>query len=500
MASRREQLDAYNFARRRLVAGFLQPVQANGSEEKAPRPFRAVLPGIIVGALILTAFGVYGLIRPGVPPGWKNKGSLIVGRDSASRYVYLEGKLHPVLNIASGRLLLDPGKFKVNLVPEKALNSVDHGAPLGIPEAPDRLPSAKEVRRPKTWTVCERPVVAADGKNDIGAKPQRSLFIGAAPEFGLLQGAEALFVQQYEDKAVDADKAPLFLVQNGRAYKIASKPVRTVLALDAVRPQRVSKEWLDTLEPGQDIDFPTIPGYGTPATVDIPEQFRTVGTVLRAESNGQYYVVGKDAVLPVSPLVAELMANRPDADEKVYKDRSPQAFPVAVSVLGTTISQGTPYADEKGWPTQLPQTVNRVDLLVDKGRTTLCNTYTGNYSGGMAQTQQSAWTALPERLVEGMGGVYVEPGAGALVREVTGRADDKTGIVFLVTDAGLRHQIVNDPPKEGGVAPAPGADSEAKIRLGYKGVEPTPVPRSWTGLMPVSVPLSVDAARNPQTS
>ncbi|WP_436777684.1 type VII secretion protein EccB [Yinghuangia sp. YIM S09857] len=500
MASRREQLDAYNFARRRLVAGFLQPVQAGGSEEKAPRPFRAILPGIIVGALILTAFGVYGLIRPGVPPGWKNKGSLIVGRDSASRYVYLEGKLHPVLNIASGRLLLDPGKFKVNLVPEKALNSVDHGAPLGIPEAPDRLPSAKEVRRTKTWTVCERPLVTADHRVDANGKPQRSLFIGAAPKSGVLQGAEALFVKQHEDKAEDAAKAPSFVVQNGRAYKIASNQVRTVLALDAVKPQMVTKEWLDTLEPGQDIDFPTIPNYGTRADIDIPEQFRTVGTVLQAESNGQHYVVAEDAVLPVSPMVAALMRERPDARDKVYKDRPPTVFPVAVSELGATISQGTPYAAEKGWPAELPQTVNRVEAAVDKGRTTLCNTYTGTYSGGVAQTQQSAWTALPERLVDGMGGVYVEPGAGALIREVTGRDDDKTGIVFLITDAGLRHQIVNDPPRDGGAAPAPGADSEAKIRLGYKGVEPTPVPRSWTELMPVSVPLSVDAARNPQTS
>lgn len=499
MASRREQLDAYNFARRRLVAGFLQPEHAGGSEEKAPRPFRAILPGIVVGALILTGFGVYGLIRPGVPPGWKNKGSLIVGRDSASRYVFLEDKLHPVLNIASGRLLLDPGKFKVNLVPEKALNSVDHGAPLGIPDAPDRLPSAKEVRKPKTWTVCERPVVTADNRNDVGVAPQRSVFIGAAPKAGQLQGADTLFVQQFTP-GEDPSVAPLFLVQNGRTYKIASKQVRAVLVLDAVRPQPVSKEWLDTLEPGQDIDFPTIPDYGGSTEIDIPEQFRTVGTVLKADSSGQHYVVAKSAVLPVSPLVAALMAQRPDAREKVYKDRMPTAFPVAVGQLGATISQGTPYADDKGWPTQMPQTVNRVDAAADKGRTTLCNTYLGTFSGGVAQTQQSAWTALPERLVDGMGGVYVEPGAGALIREVTGRADDKTGIVFLITDAGLRFQIVNDPPRNGAAAPEPGTDSEAKIRLGYRGVEPTPVPRAWTGLMPVSVPLSVDAARNPQTS
>ncbi|NUT05318.1 MAG: hypothetical protein HOV76_17735 [Hamadaea sp.] len=195
MASRREQLEAYVFARRRMVAGFLQPEPGGGTEEKAPRPFRSVLPGIVVGALILTGFGVYGLVKPGTPPGWKNKGSLIVGRDSASRYVYLDGKLHPVLNIASGRLLLDPGQFKVNMVPEKVLNSVDHGAPLGIPNAPDRLPTAKEVGKTKSWTVCERPATGKDGRPDPGS-PQRIVFVGAPPKEGVLGPEEAILVQQ----------------------------------------------------------------------------------------------------------------------------------------------------------------------------------------------------------------------------------------------------------------------------------------------------------------
>lgn len=181
MASRREQLEAYIFARRRMVAAFLQPAPGGGSEENAPKPMRMVTPSIVVAMLVLVGFGVIGLIKPGTPPGWKDKSSLIVGRDSASRYVYLDGKLHPVLNIASGRLLLDPGKFKVNMVPEKQLNSVNHGAPLGIPNAPDRLPTAKEVNARKAWTVCERPATGKDGKPDPGAEPQRSVFIGAAP-------------------------------------------------------------------------------------------------------------------------------------------------------------------------------------------------------------------------------------------------------------------------------------------------------------------------------
>lgn len=498
MASRREQLEAYVFARRRLVAGFLQPESARGTEEKAPRPFRSVLPGIVVGALVLTGFGVYGLIRPGTPPGWKDQGSLIVGRDSASRYVYLDGKLHPVLNIASGRLLLDPGKFKVNLVPEKVLDSVDHGAPLGIPNAPDRLPSAKEVGRTKTWTVCERPAMGKDGRPDLATPPQRSVFVGAAPQQGGLGADEAVFVQLRPEQP--GAEAPMYLVEKGRSYKIASPQVRSALVLDAIQPQPVTKEWLDTLEPGTAIEFPNVPDYGTRTNAKLLPEHSTVGIVLRAEGSGQYYVVVKDGVQPVSRLVAELLVAKQDARRVAYGGRTPQPYGVPVADLGDAVQQGRMFGAEKGWPEQLPQVVNRVEALGDVGRTTLCNTYDGTYSGGFAQTRQSAWNGLPERLVDGMGSVWVQPGTGALIREVTGRADDPTGTLYLLTDSGLRYQIVNDAPEQGGAPPQPGGDSEAKIRLGYRGIDPTPVPRAWSSLVPVSVRLSVKDAKQPQSS
>lgn len=499
MASRREQLEAYTFARRRMVAGFLQPEPGGGAEEKAPKPFRALLPGIVIGALILTGFGVYGLVRPGVPPGWKNKGSLIVGRDSASRYVYIDGRLHPVLNIASGRLLLDPGKFKVNLVPEKVINKEVRGAPLGIPTAPDRLPTANEVKKPKSWTVCERPALTPDNKLDLAAAPQRSLFLGVEPQFGQLMGDQAIYVSQHGVEPDSEEGTGTFVVQDGRKYPIRNTRVRNALGLVDVQPQPVSREWLDTLEPGTPIDFPQVEGYGTRTTASVPEPYRTVGTVLHADDSDQYYLVTKNGVAPVNRFTATLLWNRPDARDMVYKGRQQTAFPVTVSELGDTIQAGALWGADKAWPEQIPYAVNRPEAPVGEGRTTLCNTYTGSYSGGVPQTRQSAWTALPRELVPGTGDVYVEPGAGALIREVTGGADDRSGLVFLVTDSGLRYHIVNDPPSGGGTTP-PGEDSEAKIRLGYKGVEPTPVPRTWTTFMNIGVRLSTADAEKPQIS
>ena len=73
---------------------------------------------------------------------------MIIASESTTRYVVLktDGKsqLHPVLNMASAKLLLDAGKGEVVNVDESVLDNgkIPHGATIGIPYAPDRLPSA----------------------------------------------------------------------------------------------------------------------------------------------------------------------------------------------------------------------------------------------------------------------------------------------------------------------------------------------------------------------
>src|SRR5690606_35892904 len=117
MASRRDELNAYTFAKRRMLAAFLQP-SPSGSEEGAPRPLRAVLPSLIVGVLVLGVFGAWGMFKPTAPPGWDEPGArVIVGKQSTTRYVVLKTdgatRLHPVLNLASARLLMKDAGYKV---------------------------------------------------------------------------------------------------------------------------------------------------------------------------------------------------------------------------------------------------------------------------------------------------------------------------------------------------------------------------------------------------
>ncbi|MGC0414689.1 type VII secretion protein EccB [Embleya sp. AB8] len=492
MASRREQLEAYIFARRRMVAAFLQPAPGGGTEENAPKPMRLVTPSIVVAMLVLAGFGVVGLIKPGTPPGWKDKSSLIVGRDSASRYVFLDGKLHPVLNIASGRLLLDPGNFKVNMVPEKQLNSVNHGAPLGIPNAPDRLPTAKEVAARKSWTVCERPALGKDGKPDPAGEPQRSVFIGAGAADGALAPGQALFVQDRNQHK--------YLVYQGKRFVVDASSVIIALNLVGSSPQPVSDAWLATLIDGGTIDHPMPADYGKQTSLPLPKEYNRVGIVLRAEGSAQRqnYVVTKEGVMPISELTAVLFTNNPRARE-AYGSTPPTAFPVNIGTLGGAVVQDRTYAAEKGWPESPPTPVNRMSRNdLELPRSVVCNTFSGEWRGNQPVTAQSAGTRPPEQLVDGMGGVWVKPGAGALYREVTGTPEEG-GPMFLVADSGLRYAVPEE-AQSGAAAAGPAPESEAKQRLGYKGVEAKPLPRAWSELVSRGPQLSTADAKKPQGS
>lgn len=490
MASRREQLEAYIFARRRMVAAFLQPAPGGGTEEDAPKPMRMVMPSIVIAMLVLVGFGVVGLIKPGTPPGWKDKSSLIVGRDSASRYVYLDGKLHPVLNIASGRLLLEPGGFKVNMVPEKQLNSVDHGAPLGIPNAPDRLPTAGEVARDQSWTVCERPGIDKDGQPDPNAEPQRSVFIGGRPAEGALGPGESLFVEDSEGKR--------YLVYAGKRYLVDAPTVSSALNLVGLPPQPVSDAWLATLIDGGPIFHPTLDDYGQRTSLDLPSQYNRVGIVLRAEGGAQRqnYVVTSLGVMPVSELTAVLLTTHPLAALAYGKTR-PTAFPVNIGTLGAVVLQDSTYGAEYGWPDFPPTPKNRMTRNdLELPRSVVCNTFSGVWRGDQPVTTQSAGTTTPEQLVEGMGGVWVKPGAGVLYLEITGTPGE--GPMYLVADSGLRYSVPEE-AQTGGQAPGV-QESEAKLRLGYKGVKPDELPRAWSELVSRGPRLSAEDAKKPQGS
>ncbi|MFI5684803.1 type VII secretion protein EccB [Streptomyces sp. NPDC051636] len=509
MASRRDQLNAYTFAKRRMLAAFVQP-SSDGSEEGAPRPLRAVLPGTIVAVVVMAVFGAWGMFRPTAPQGWDAPGEkVIIASKSTTRYVILttDGRkqLHPVLNMASAKLLLKDGKGEVVTVDESILDNgkIPHGVTIGIPYAPDRLPSGKEAGARKRWAVCERPSAG-------GRAIQKAAFVLAARDLSRtegprqkLRGGELLYVA--------APNGTRYIVDaHGTAYEVDKNDellLRTLVGAGR-QPERVSQDWIKTLHEGDPVEFPEVEGrVGADAGISgsLPAEANKVGMVLRAPNGDhqQHYVVEQGKVRPVSDFTARLLLN---SKELVGLGQAGTALDVSA---GAFVPGTTPFASDRKWPSLTPKVVNDAGLT-DGSRNTVCNVLRDvDKNDGATTLSTWAGTDFPATLPTGSSSAYVTPGSGELYRQFQG-TETKVGGVFLVTDTGLRYAMQSNADTDSDGTEFGMTEKQrkelrqeaqlAQIRLGYADVDPAPIPVSWSVFLPTGPRLSTTAASQPQGS
>lgn len=527
MASRRDELSAYTFARKRTVAAFLRPT-GGGSVEDAPRAVRAVVPGLVLGAIAVAAFGAYGMLRPTAPKGWDKANDVIVDKQTTTRYVMLNGVLHPVLNMSSARLLLSAGSG-VEYIDDSALNSpsVARGATVGIPYAPDSLPSAADAGKAKTWAACDRSSAAQTQTVD-----QRLFVLGGAQagavSSGRLDDQKALYVQTPDGSNYMVDSSGSYheLVA-GKGDPGGALLERAAFGASDGRPQQVTTQWLKTLSPGSPIALPyqLLPGFGDPYTgPDLGSGTNTtlrIGDLLKVSDNGStlHYVLMKDGPHRISDFARRLVAAMHTSLDETPVNQ--------FKLLDANVV--APFASDLNWPTAQ---VSQANLNVSGGQLTACAVYGGQM--GQNGPQLGVWLGqdYPVTGVQASGtaGVYVTPGTGLLLQAVSGTAGGG-GKMYLLTDTGLRYplQMNSDgnsgsgtngqtggttggsDQSGGGAAGAGGAAGGAAAasgqqqdtpagRLGYGQVNPLAVPLSWTELVPTGPELTKDAAAQQQGS
>ncbi|MEU8516069.1 type VII secretion protein EccB [Kitasatospora sp. NPDC048722] len=558
MASRRDELNAYTFARRRMVGAFLLP-GGGGGDEDAPRPLRAVLPSLVVGAVVVAGFGVWGVFRPSAPLHWDDGQNVVQGKGSTTRYVVLTDpdgrtkRLHQVLNMSSARLVL-PAGAKVVVVDDDVLDRYpNHGPTIGIPYAPDKLPGKENVSRAMKWSVCDRP--GSDARQET---VDQALFVAAGADAAVL-GAKGrvlgpdqlLLVQQAADQQVTSgagagpgDAGTYLVDAQGRRHRIGSPQaddrerkslITAVFGPNAV-PQPVKREWLDTLLPGSAVVFPRIDGaadsQGANSTVALENQAdRRIGRLVHYRDRN--YVVGRDRLFLVTPFQAELIRQNP-AYQMLYRydpDKQPrndEMTPADHASFGTATP--LPNAGDGDWPLKSGAPVNDRQDRQD-ARTVVCSTFDGVSEDGRTP-KRSVWAGpeYPAKYDNGAGAAYVTPGHGLFYR-ATDNGAGGSGTDFLITETGLRYSVPANgdggrgpsspgaQPGRGGApespspqpstaAPAAPDRTEApqqpdepggnQARLGYQGVQPLPVPREWSDLVPAGPPLSAKAAAQQQ--
>ncbi len=409
MYGRREQVEAHSFLVGRILAAVLR------TDPDAPdRPLRRTTVGLAAGIgiaiLVMAVVLIVTLFTGRGSDAWRSEpGTLIVDEDSGNRYLLIDGRLRPVLNYASARLLVE-GNPPVASVSAEDLAEFPKGAPIGIAGAPDTLPPATPSGQP--WTVC-----AGVAEDDPGL----AVTVGPLPGVTDFRPDEAVLVSAGEQQ---------YLAWNGTRLRITAAWVPRALGLDPTAAVAVDSAWLNTVPAGPDLGSPPVT-HGGPGP-DVAGRPTTVGQlVLAPDAVGDTtFVVAADGLVPVSLTVATLLGADPDVT-------LPPAITITPAQLATQNVLAPPV-----WQAELParppsalDTSARVPCVRWESDTATLVSAPG-MNGSVVDSGQSGVTR--DGRVADL--VDVMPGSGLIARTRPAPGVPGAG-VYLITEAGAKFPV-----------------------------------------------------------
>ncbi len=447
MHSRRDQLEAHTFVKGR---------------DAARPPLRrtpiALMLGAVVGAFALAGVAVFALIKPAPSASaWQHPGALIVEKETGNRYVLSQGRLRPVLNYASARLLLG-NQMTVVPAAARSLAELPRGGAVGILGAPDTLPATASAGA-EPWLVCATQVQAAGG----GSQPGVTVLVGAAvPPPSLLTAAAAL---------VRTPDGTLYLAANGMRMRLTAPWAARALGLNEDQAFQVRSAWVGALPAGPDLGAMPIEGRGG-AGPTLDGRPTRVGQVLVVSSPGlpdRRYVVTSSGLIAVNATAAALLLGDP-ATGAAYGGGGARMLPLSPTGLASAPILATPAwaglppmpaalapAGSGGIVCALEETVDRTERAVVVSAPAA--TVSGAGAVDAPALQRDSLTADQ---------VGVPPGGGMLARTLPAPGVLGSGL-YLVVDSGAKYPV---------------AGSAAAQALGYPPAAAAAVPAGLLALLP----------------
>ena len=474
----RDQIQAYQFLRRRLVSAL---TVADANHPVAPN--RRLVFGVVLGgvATLLTAagFGISGLLQPAPPPDWKHPGLVILDKDGGGHFVLdKDGVLHPVANLASARLLAN--STKTVTVTAALLRDAPRGAALGIPAAPDALPNPAGLLAAPVPVGCSR---ATSDLPKVTGPVGALLLAHAGDATATLTGLAP--VPDGRGLLAQDPKGDRYLITGGVKYKLTDRPALIALGDQNAPTLPVTDSWLATLPNGRDLNLVAVPDAGKPGP-RVGGLHTKVGQILAADNQvagrSGYYLVRANGLEPVSQAQAALILAA-SANAPAYAgDGIPAAKPVAIADVAAAPSV-PPGDDAAGYPVGMP-----TPIAVAGDSTVVCATGDGKDPSVVALG--TAWplpagartvpTGAPQN-GPAADEVYLAPGTAALVtaKVAPGAPADKW---YLVTDAGTKYAL---------------GDTQARGALGYGNVVAQQLLATAIGMLPTGPALDEADAQKP---
>lgn len=431
------QVNGYRFLVRRLHHALMRR-DTRMIHDPMRSQNRSVMVGLALAVLVLLGSGILALLKP---QGAVGDASIVLAKDSGALYVRVGDRLHPVLNLASARLIVGEAEGPTDVKDDK-LGEYPRGPVLGIPGAPSALDAGGGT---VDWTVCDRD---ADGTVTTGVVAGPTDPAGAAET-----GPGPAVLARHEGRT--------YLLYEGRKALVDPTDQTLMRALDlaGTTPRPVSAGLLDALEDAPELAVPEIPDRGTVGALgEFP-----VGTVVRVPGtdDATYHVVLSDGVQPIPETAASALR----AVDSSGRPEIPEVSPDRIAAVG--VVDRLPLAH---FPTARP------DLLEAAGNPVTCVRWHRDEGDPEAELSLLSGRDLP--LPDGVvpaplagadgGGDHTDwfasPGASGWYVQVTDSSGPahRAGALGYVSATGTRFEI-----PDAGVA-------------GVLGLGETPTPIPWS--------------------
>ncbi|MBX9982820.1 MAG: type VII secretion protein EccB [Mycobacterium sp.] len=471
----RAQVNGYRFLIRRLEHALIR-ADSRMIHDPMRGQIRSLLVGLVIAILITGAAGVLAFFKPSPNIG---NAQILLSASNGGLYVRIGDRLHPVLNLASARLITGKPDAPKS-VSDKWLNQLPRGPMVGIIGAPNSIHAGADMRT-SVWTACDS-VATPDVAKSVGV---------ASVQTTVVAGDLTL-----DEDIRKATPAQMLLVRSGDAVYLIFDGVRAVidpndavvvnaLHLQNAATRAISGALLNAFPLVPPIRPVMIPGAGS-AMPGLPAGYPVGSVVKTVDSRGeQLYVVLPDGLQPVSPAAADII--------RYSNPAAPEAREVPPSVVSRVPIVHTLAIDH--YPGVSPQIVNAEPDRV------VCMQWERANSAAQATVRLLVGHRLPipdgaqpvglatgDGNGPGVDSVYVKPGTGEYIQATGGEPDSRAlGQLFYVSDAGVRYHIKDLP-----TAAALGVTGvhDPKLDTDVPQLAPWPV----VSLLPAGPDLSQEAA------
>jgi type VII secretion protein EccB len=401
-------VSGYRFLLRRVECAVL------GGRSLRAQPASLTL-GCVLAAVAMAGCAVLALLRP---QAGLDQARVVVVRESGALYVRVGDTWHPVLNLASARLIAATAANPRPIF-ESELRRTKRGPLLGIPGAPQLLGSTLPATE-SGWTICDTSGPGGEATTIIVGRTDAS-------PVGRLTGGQAILV-------ASGAGLPTYLLYDGRraVVDLSDAAVARALRLEGRAPRVVSQSLLNVVPEVPPITAPRIVGAGA-RSAGLPAF--PVGSVLRitGSDGDEYYAILPAGAQRIGRVAADLLR---------FSDSHGIANTLTVApdvIHATPIVTTLPVAGFPDRAPTVPDADGAVCVMRGPGASGAEIAFlTGN---GLPLPPGQAPVTLAQADGRGpaLDAVYLPPGRSAYVR-----GDGGAGTPYLVTDTGVRFAVGDD--------------------------------------------------------